>query len=467
MVFYFTCSDPRFTIYMGKDKYENESLIAYGWPEDLWFHVDKLSSAHVYLRLPPEVDFDSVPMALVEECAQLTKLNSIEGCKLNDVPIVYTPWANLKKTGDMATGQVGFHNRAAVRHVTIHSRNNEICNRLNKTKVEQHNNPAELYDVREAKFESELKERKKSQKAGNKSEALEAEAARRDKAELEEFKARSAAERAEETRVMQERIVANFAATTVSSDDGGGGYRDALDDLLDDIDEHGLDQRPQEELSSAELAKKSAFAAAMGKGREMDNLTAIAHARKSEAEAKKEQQLLEKAARVAAKKVKAEKEAAERPTMMAAAATAAAERAAAARAALEAEGGCTSEALDENRSMQEDERIVLQAMFGEDDCTLLEADEGGEEPPGVTLVVEAPNKKGEDRSIRLRARMPSEYPSHLPPTCEVLEGIETKVECTFVADSLALLFFDHSVGECVVPMWAEWLRDEWIAKQTS
>ena len=80
MVFYFTCSDPRYTIYMGRDKYENESLIAYGWPEDLWFHVDKLSSAHVYLRLPPDVGFDEVPPALVEECAQLTKLNSIEGC---------------------------------------------------------------------------------------------------------------------------------------------------------------------------------------------------------------------------------------------------------------------------------------------------------------------------------------------------------------------------------------------------
>ena len=155
MVFYFTCSDPRYTIYMGRDKYENESLIAYGWPEDLWFHVDKLSSAHVYLRLPPDVGFDEVPPALVEECAQLTKLNSIEGCKLNNVPIVYTPWANLKKTGDMATGQVGFHNRAAVRHTTIHSRNNEICNRLNKTKVEKHNNPAELHDAREAKFAAE------------------------------------------------------------------------------------------------------------------------------------------------------------------------------------------------------------------------------------------------------------------------------------------------------------------------
>lgn len=31
---------------MGKDKYENEDLIKYGHPEDCWFHVDDLSSAH-------------------------------------------------------------------------------------------------------------------------------------------------------------------------------------------------------------------------------------------------------------------------------------------------------------------------------------------------------------------------------------------------------------------------------------
>ena len=119
MVFYFTCSDPRYTIYMGRDKYENEELIRYGWPEDLWFHVDKLSSAHVYLRLPPGDDFSEVPDVIVHECAQLTKLNSIEGCKQTNVPVVYTPWINLRKTGDMATGQVGFHNSAAVRRVVI------------------------------------------------------------------------------------------------------------------------------------------------------------------------------------------------------------------------------------------------------------------------------------------------------------------------------------------------------------
>lgn len=56
MVLFFTCiSDPDVVIYMGKDKYENEELIKYAWPDcDIWFHVDNLSSAHVYLRLKPD-----------------------------------------------------------------------------------------------------------------------------------------------------------------------------------------------------------------------------------------------------------------------------------------------------------------------------------------------------------------------------------------------------------------------------
>ena len=34
------------------------------------------------------------------------KQNSIQGCKLNNVSIVYTPWANLRKTASMEVGQV-------------------------------------------------------------------------------------------------------------------------------------------------------------------------------------------------------------------------------------------------------------------------------------------------------------------------------------------------------------------------
>ncbi|KAL7580926.1 hypothetical protein ACA910_005745 [Epithemia clementina (nom. ined.)] len=60
MVFYFTCRCGEFTIYMGKDRYENEDLIKYGWPEDVWFHVDDLSSAHVYLRMKPGMTLDDI-----------------------------------------------------------------------------------------------------------------------------------------------------------------------------------------------------------------------------------------------------------------------------------------------------------------------------------------------------------------------------------------------------------------------
>ena len=44
--------NPPAILYMGRDKVENEELIKYGFPEDVWFHVDKHSSAHVYIRLP-------------------------------------------------------------------------------------------------------------------------------------------------------------------------------------------------------------------------------------------------------------------------------------------------------------------------------------------------------------------------------------------------------------------------------
>lgn len=48
-------------------------------PISTQFHADNLSSAHIYLRLTPEQTWDALPKELVEECAQLTKANSIEG----------------------------------------------------------------------------------------------------------------------------------------------------------------------------------------------------------------------------------------------------------------------------------------------------------------------------------------------------------------------------------------------------
>ena len=101
MVFYFVAKDGTL-MYMGKDKFENEDLIKYGWPEDVWFHVDNLSSAHVYVRLAPGKTMDDIPEDVVRDCAQLVKENSIEGVKKASVTVIYTPWSNLRKDGSMA-----------------------------------------------------------------------------------------------------------------------------------------------------------------------------------------------------------------------------------------------------------------------------------------------------------------------------------------------------------------------------
>ncbi|KAI0025649.1 coiled-coil domain-containing protein 25 [Xylariomycetidae sp. FL0641] len=137
MVYYFTSSvvDPPAYVYVGKDKFENEELIKYGWEED--FHVDKLSSAHIYLRLNEGDTWDNIPKDLLTDLGQLTKANSIEGNKKDNITIIYTPWSNLKKDGSMAVGQVSFKDPRKVKKILIAQRENPIVNRLNKTRIEK------------------------------------------------------------------------------------------------------------------------------------------------------------------------------------------------------------------------------------------------------------------------------------------------------------------------------------------
>ncbi|KAG8969513.1 hypothetical protein FRC03_002374 [Tulasnella sp. 419] len=115
----------------------DEDLIKYGTTSDVWFHVDKLSSAHVYLRLPETMTWEHIPQPLLVDCAQLVKANSIEGNKKANITVIYTPWDNLKKTGDMAVGQVAFHSDKKVKRIHVAARENVIVNRLNRTKQEK------------------------------------------------------------------------------------------------------------------------------------------------------------------------------------------------------------------------------------------------------------------------------------------------------------------------------------------
>merc|ERR1712066_116588 len=98
--------------------------------------------AHIYLRLPEgSVDLagikdkelakqkmqqamDSVPQQVIMEMCQLTKANSIEGCKLAQADIVYTPYLNLKDESF----------RILLRNV---EKDKDIVKRLEKTREER------------------------------------------------------------------------------------------------------------------------------------------------------------------------------------------------------------------------------------------------------------------------------------------------------------------------------------------
>ncbi|XP_030761266.1 coiled-coil domain-containing protein 25 [Sitophilus oryzae] len=185
MVFHFqsTVVSPPVLLFMGADKFENEDLIKWGWPEDVWFHVDELSSAHVYLRLGQGQTIDDIPSAVLEDAAQLVKANSITGNKMNDISIVYTMWSNLKKTPGMEVGQVGFHKESEVKKMKVAKRINEIVNRLNKTKKEEH---PDFRAEREKRDKIEREDKKKLLKEQKRKEEEE-EKRRREDAELRSY----------------------------------------------------------------------------------------------------------------------------------------------------------------------------------------------------------------------------------------------------------------------------------------
>ncbi|KAJ1338037.1 NFACT RNA binding domain-containing protein [Microdochium nivale] len=132
------------------------------------FHVDKLSSAHIYLRLREGDSWDSIPADLLTDLAQLTKANSIEGNKKDNITIIYTPWSNLKKDGSMVTGQVSFHDPRKVKKILVAQRENPIINRLNKTKVEKY---PDLKQERDDRLRELRKRDQASQQARKKEEA--------------------------------------------------------------------------------------------------------------------------------------------------------------------------------------------------------------------------------------------------------------------------------------------------------
>ena len=165
MVFYYTLPPKAhargFQVYMGRDKYENEELLKYGWKEDVWFHVEGISSAHVYLRLPEDVEWDAIPPVVMKFCSQLVKNNSIEGCKKKECWVIYTPFPNLHKdTNTMQTGAVSFHKESLRKRVLV-EKDRELVRTCERTKEERVIDLAEELRMHEWEVLQKLKKERK------------------------------------------------------------------------------------------------------------------------------------------------------------------------------------------------------------------------------------------------------------------------------------------------------------------
>jgi len=79
---------------------------------------------------------DTIPPQIVQECGQLTKKNSIEGCKKSIVKIVYTEFLNLLKTSGMEIGQVSFKDEKKRKFFEVEE-DKEILKMLKKTMEEK------------------------------------------------------------------------------------------------------------------------------------------------------------------------------------------------------------------------------------------------------------------------------------------------------------------------------------------
>jgi hypothetical protein len=168
-----TLSSSDITCYVGRDKHENEFLIKYGWPGDIWFHVDALSSAHVYFRITTDaapvtgIPIDDLPEDSVYDMMQIVKHNSISGCKLAATKIVYTPHSNLKKTFEMESGTVTYHNTKLCRYKRC-DKDKARVKELEKTKIERVN--VDFFEEMKAN-ERRIIERKKRERMESQNDA--------------------------------------------------------------------------------------------------------------------------------------------------------------------------------------------------------------------------------------------------------------------------------------------------------
>ena len=84
-----------YEIWCGRNAANNDQLLDFAAPEDLWFHVANVSSGHVILRNPRKEALRKIPKQVVKRCACICKATiKVRGT----CTIMYTERKRVTKT---------------------------------------------------------------------------------------------------------------------------------------------------------------------------------------------------------------------------------------------------------------------------------------------------------------------------------------------------------------------------------
>jgi len=94
----FSFNNEIYTIYIGRNKEENNDLIDGADIQDIWFHVQDMPSCHVLLK--HNTNIKKYPNQVIKRCAYLCKIHS-NAKTMNKCNVIYTCISNIEKTNVM------------------------------------------------------------------------------------------------------------------------------------------------------------------------------------------------------------------------------------------------------------------------------------------------------------------------------------------------------------------------------
>jgi predicted ribosome quality control (RQC) complex YloA/Tae2 family protein len=100
------------TFYVGRSQQENHAVIDLGSPDDIWCHLEGISSCHVVAVIPPKAD-RRLRTTIKRQAAILCKQNTAKAASQRSVPVTCALLKHIQKDAQIA-GTVRVHESTTI-----------------------------------------------------------------------------------------------------------------------------------------------------------------------------------------------------------------------------------------------------------------------------------------------------------------------------------------------------------------